>query len=164
MIWRLWAPLRTAPLSALMLLTAMAPALADEPRLAKFLGKIKPGDLVEGADRFGAPDGTPPVAPVLQGDQLLGFAYLNSDVVDSTGYSGKPIRILVALDPTGRLIGAKLMEHHEPIVLVGIPEEKIRAIIDHFRGTDIRAIAAGTAPESKPDIVSGATVSDNAGL
>src|SRR5262249_50500454 len=89
---------------------------------------------------------------------LLGFAYLNSDAVDSTGYSGKPIRILIALDPAGKLIGAKLMEHHEPIVLVGIPEEKIRAVIDHFRGTDIRAIAAGTAQESQPDIVSGATV------
>jgi len=158
MIARLCAPLRSALLAVLLFLTAVGPALAEESRLAEFLGKIKPGDLVEGADRFGAPDGAPPVAPVFQGDRLLGFAYLNSDVVDSTGYSGKPIRILVALDPAGKLIGAKLMEHHEPIVLVGIPEEKIRAVIDHFRGTDIRAIAAGTAPESKPDIVSGATV------
>src|SRR5262245_9638829 len=145
-------------LSALLPAVALAPALAGPPRLAEFLAKIKPADLVDGADRFGVPEGMPPLAPVFQGDHLLGFAYLNSDVVDSTGYSGKPIHILVALDPSGKLIGAKLMEHHEPIVLVGIPEEKIRAVIDHFRGTDIRAIAAGTAPESKPDIVSGATV------
>src|SRR5262249_40068107 len=106
----------------------------------------------------GAPGVRSPLAPVSQGDQLLALAYPNSDVVDSTGYSGKPIRILIALDPKGKLIGAKLMEHHEPIVLVGIPEEKIRAIIDHFRGMDFRAIAAGTAQETKPDIVSGATV------
>jgi NosR/NirI family nitrous oxide reductase transcriptional regulator len=78
--------------------------------------------------------------------------------VDSTGYSGKPIHVLVALDTTGKIIGAKLMEHHEPIVLIGIPEEKIRKVIDHFRGTDIHAIAAGTARASTPDIVSGATV------
>jgi len=158
MIVRMLAIVHTAILSALLLAATMSPALAAETRLAEFLGKARPGDLVEGADRFGAPEGTPPVAPVFQGDRLLGFAYLNSDVVDSTGYSGKPIRILIALDPAGKLIGAKLMEHHEPIVLVGIPEQKIRAVIDHFRGTDIRAIAAGTAQESRPDIVSGATV------
>ena len=130
---------RTALLAVLLLLAAaLAPALAAESRLAEFLGKIKPGDLVDGADRFGTPEGTPPLAPVFQGDRLLGFAYLNSDVVDSTGYSGKPIRILVALDPAGKLIGAKLMEHHEPIVLVGIPEEKIRAIIDEVEGAPSR--------------------------
>ena len=149
---------RALLLSVLLLMTALAPALGAEARLAEFLGKIKPDELVAGADRFGPPEGSPPVAPVFQGDRLLGFAYLNSDVVDSAGYSGRPIRILVALDPTGKIMGAKLMEHHEPIVLVGIPEEKIRAVIDHFRGTDIRAIAAGTAQETKPDIVSGATV------
>ena len=158
MMSRLFAAARAALLSVLLFVTMLAPALAADSRLAEFLGKIKPADLVDGADRFGTPEGTPPVASVFQGDRLLGFAYLNSDVVDSTGYSGKPIHILVALDPAGKLIGAKLMEHHEPIVLVGIPEEKIRAIIDHFRGTDIRALAAGTAEESKPDIVSGATV------
>ncbi len=158
MISRIVAAARTAMLSTLLLVTALAPALAAESRLVEFLGKIKPGELVDGADRFGAPEGTPPLAPVFQADRLLGFAYLNSDVVDATGYSGKPIHILVALDPAGMLIGAKLMEHHEPIVLVGIPEEKIRAVIDHFRGTDIRAIAAGTAEVSTPDIVSGATV------
>ncbi|MGH6961639.1 MAG: 4Fe-4S binding protein, partial [Dongiaceae bacterium] len=158
MIARIISVARTAMLSALLLVAALAPALAADSRLAEFLGKIKPAELVDGADRFGAPEGTPPLVPVFQGDRLLGFAYLNSDVVDATGYSGKPIHILVALDLAGKLIDAKLMEHHEPIVLVGIPEEKIRAVIDHFRGTDIRAIAAGSAEISMPDIVSGATV------
>jgi NosR/NirI family nitrous oxide reductase transcriptional regulator len=80
-------------------------------------------------------------------------------VVDATGYSGKPIHILVALDPAGKILGAKLVEHHEPIVLIGIPEEKIRSVIDHFRGVDVRALAAGTAPAAgSPEIVSGATV------
>jgi NosR/NirI family nitrous oxide reductase transcriptional regulator len=154
MMSRVVAAAHAALLSVLLLVTMLAPALAAESRLAAFLGKINPADLVDGADRFGAPEGTPPVAPVFQGDRLLGFAYLNSDVVDSTGYSGKPIHILVALDPAGKLVGAKLMEHHEPIVLVGIPEEKIRAVIDHFRGIDFQAIAAGTADVSTPDIVS----------
>ena len=143
----------------LLVLTTLlgGPAWADG-RLAEFLAKISPSELAPGADRFGAPEGDPATAQIFQGDKLLGLAYLNSDVVDATGYSGKPIHILVALDLKGTIIGAKLMEHHEPIVLVGIPEEKIRRIIDHFRGTDIHAVAAGTAQASAPDIVSGATV------
>ena len=74
---------------------------AAESRLQEFLGKAQPADLVDGADHFGPVEGTPPTAPVFKGNQLLGFVYLNSDVVDATGYSGKPIRILVALDPAG---------------------------------------------------------------
>jgi NosR/NirI family nitrous oxide reductase transcriptional regulator len=137
-------------------LTAM-PAMA-ESHLAEFLAKIKPSDLAEGADRFGSPEGTPPAAPIFKGTELLGYAYLNSDVLDATGYSGKPIHILVAIDVSGKILGAKLMEHHEPIVLVGIPEAKITAVIEHFRGADVRGMAAGTAEVSSPDIVSGATV------
>src|SRR5512145_2469983 len=97
-----------------------SPALAQS-RLAEFLAKVSPADLAPGADRFGSPEGTPPAAPVFKGSDLVGYAYLNSDVVDATGYSGKPIHILVAIDASGRILGAKLMEHHEPIVLVGIP-------------------------------------------
>ena len=134
-----------------------SPALAQS-RLAEFLAKIPPAELAPGADRFGSPEGTPPAAPIFKGTDLLGYAYLNSDVVDATGYSGKPIHILVAIDASGKILGAKLMEHHEPIVLIGIPESKIAPIIDHFRGADVRGMAAGTSQISNPDIVSGATV------
>lgn len=145
--------------AALLILLGLLPAAARaESRLAEFLAKVAPGELADGADHFGAPEGTPPAAGIYKGDTLLGYAYLNSDVVDSTGYSGKPIHIVVALDNDGKILGAKLVEHHEPIVLIGIPEEKIRPVIDHFRGTDLRAISAGTAEASAPDIVSGATV------
>jgi NosR/NirI family nitrous oxide reductase transcriptional regulator len=147
----------------ILLLTLLLVGLASasvraDGQLGTFLDKAQPSDLVEGADRFGAIEGTPPTAPIFKGNELLGFVYLNSDVVDSTGYSGKPIRILVALDPSGKILGAKLVEHHEPVVLVGIPESKIRAVIDHFRGTDVRSIASGSDKVTTPDIVSGATV------
>jgi NosR/NirI family nitrous oxide reductase transcriptional regulator len=144
-------------LLTLLLSLASAPARA-EALLATFLDRAQPSELVEGADRFGAIEGAPPTAPIFKGNELLGFVYLNSDVVDSTGYSGKPIRILVALDPSGKILGAKLVEHHEPVVLVGIPEAKIRAVIDHFRGTDVRSVASGNDKVTTPDIVSGATV------
>jgi NosR/NirI family nitrous oxide reductase transcriptional regulator len=145
-------------LAALMLMGILAGPAEAQSRLSEFLERVAPSELAEGADRIGEPEGTPPAAPIFKGNELLGYVYLNSDVLDATGYSGKPIHILVALSVSGEILGAKLVEHHEPIVLIGIPEEKIAKVIDHFRGTDIRAIANGEAEISSPEIVSGATV------
>ena len=50
--------------------------------------------------------------------------FLNSDVVNAVGYSGKPIRIAIGIDTRGVITGAKLVEHHEPIVLIGIPPRR----------------------------------------
>ena len=54
--------------------------------------------------------------------------------------------------------GLKLVEHHEPIVLVGIPERKIMAALNDLIDQDLGAVAAGTAKPPQVDIVSGATV------
>ena len=81
---------------------------------------MQPAEIVPGADRFGAPEGTPPVAAAFAGDRLLGYAFVNADWVNSTGYSGRPIEILAGLGVDGKITGAKLMAHHEPIVLIGI--------------------------------------------
>ena len=42
------------------------------------------------------------IVPVYRGDQLQGFVYLNSDFANATGYSGKPIQLLVGIDAEGR--------------------------------------------------------------
>ena len=64
------------------------------------------------------------VAKAYSGDRELGLVYLTSDVVNTRGYSSKPIDVLVALASDGRIAGAKLVEHHEPIVLIGIPSPR----------------------------------------
>ena len=81
--------------------------------------------------------------------------FLNSDVVNAVGYSGKPIRIAIGIDTQGVITGAKLVEHHEPIVLVGIPPEKIEALIARFAGQNMLEPAPSG---QKLDIISGATV------
>ena len=40
----------------------------------------------------------------------------------------KPIRLLVGMDKNGQIVGAKVFEHHEPILLVGIPPEKLTTL------------------------------------
>ncbi len=120
---------------------------------------MSPGDLVSGTDRFAAPVGNPPAAAVLAGERTVGYAFVNSDWVNSTGYSGKPIEILVGLSTDGKIAGARLMDHHEPIVLIGIPPERIAGFIKGYIGRDVLQIATN-APSARPevDIVSGATV------
>src|SRR5690606_36671169 len=76
----------------------------------------------------------------------------------SVGYSGKPIHILVGIDPKGVVTGLKLVGHSEPIVLVGIPERRVIEAINSLIGKDITPVAAGTERPPQVDIVSGATV------
>lgn len=127
-------------------------------RLSEYLGKAEPAELVTGANRFGPLQGDPAIAPAYKDDQLLGFVYLNSDFANATGYSGKPIQILVGIDPKGVLTGLKLVEHKEPIVLVGIPVNRILEAVNKLIGTDMDRVARGAAPAPQVDIVSGATV------
>ncbi len=136
---------------------AAIPAAAKT--LPEFLADIAPADLIPGGVSFGAPEGDPPLAPVLDASgEKIGWAYLNTDFTTSIGYSGKPIRIVIGIDPGGVVRGLKLVEHHEPIVLIGIPEPKIMAALNDLIGQDLGQVAAGTAKPPQVDIVSGATV------
>ena len=128
------------------------------PRLQEFLPKAQPAELFKYADQFGAPQGDPPMAPAYKGDQLLGYVYLNSDFANSVGYSGKPIQLLVGIALSGHIAGIKLVEHKEPIVLVGIPEPRVVEAINGLIGKNLAPIASGAERPPQVDIVSGATV------
>jgi NosR/NirI family nitrous oxide reductase transcriptional regulator len=129
-----------------------------EPELSRFLPGIDPGELFANANRLGEAEGEPPVAAVFKDKEQLGFVFLTSDYVNSTGYSGKPIHQLVALDMDGVVRKVLLVEHHEPIVLIGIPEKRIGAVLDNYIGTNIGKMVRGELGEPKVDVVSGATV------
>ncbi len=146
-----------ALITLLLVLVPTGSALAAG-RLPEFLGRVEPSELFPEADRLGPPRGEPPIAPAYRGDRLVGFAYLNSDFTNSVGYSGKPIHIVVGIDLQSRITGLKLVDHKEPIVLIGIPEQKVIDALDSLIGIDIGQVTAGTAGIPQVDIVSGATV------
>ncbi len=127
-------------------------------RLSNYLGKAELAELVTGANRFGPPQGDPAIVAAYKDDQLVGFVYLNSDFANATGYSGKPIELLVGITPNGVLTGIKLVEHKEPIVLLGIPEKRVVDAVNKLIGTDMASVVRGTARGPQVDIVSGATV------
>lgn len=154
---RLGTVLRFLLIALVVMLTGVLEVSAAG-RLEQFLAKAQPGELFQGADRFGEIEGDPPIAPIYRDDELVGYVYLNSDFTSAVGYSGKPIHILVGIDQTGVIQGFKLVEHHEPIVLIGIPEEKVIASLNALIGQDLGRVAAGATRPPQVDIVSGATV------
>lgn len=150
-----WLGISLTLVAAFVLVGSGLAGAADD--LPHFLAKITSAEIFPGADRLGETEGEPPVAPVFKGDERLGYVFLNSDFFSSIGYSGKPIHVLLSIDNDGVVRGAKLVKHSEPIVLIGIPERKITAVIDGYVGLDIPARLA-TPEEHRVDIISGATV------
>jgi NosR/NirI family nitrous oxide reductase transcriptional regulator len=126
--------------------------------LGRFLADAVPADLAPGADSFGAMRQDLPVAPILKRGETVGWAYLTSDFVGTTGYSGKPIHVLVGISPDAVLTGVRLVEHSEPIVLIGIPDSKIKRLTTGYAGLDLKAEAAAGGSAHELDIISGATV------
>ncbi|MCY1128279.1 4Fe-4S binding protein [Frigidibacter sp. RF13] len=144
-------------LSLAILWLAVLPAAADTV-LAKYLPEVAAGDLVEGADGFGPPRDDLAVAPVLKGGETIGWAFVTSDFVGTTGYSGKPIHTMVAIDTDAKVIGVALVKHSEPIVLIGIPDAKVKALAAAYVGLDLVAEAQAGGTSHDVDIISGATV------
>jgi len=126
--------------------------------LQAYLAQLSASDLVPGADRFGPVEGQPPIAPVYRGRKLIGHAFLNSDHANAVGYSGKPIHIVVGIDTEGTITGLKLVHHSEPIVLIGISEERVVASLAPFIGYNPIKVTAEGRGLPDADIVSGATV------
>lgn len=135
-----------------------APLAAQTPVLPRFLAEVSPATLVEGATAWGTPRADLPAAPLLRGDEQIGWAFVTSDFVGTTGYSGKPIHVMVALDRDARIIGLHLADHSEPIVLVGIPESRLRRVIADHIGLNLAEVVQGDAAAGALNIISGATV------
>lgn len=99
---------------------------------------------------------------VYKGDEVLGYAFNTNDVVKIPAYSGKPINTLVVMDTEGTLVATRVLEHHEPILLVGIPEQKLFDFAAYYQGlsvTDQVRVGAGNNDDVvNVDVVSGATV------
>lgn len=115
-----------------------------------------------GADRIAPADGTPAAAAVYRGSELLGYLFQTDDVERIPAYSGKPVNTLVGIDRSGRISGAQVLEHHEPILLVGIPETRLGEFIAQYVGkrvTDrVKVGAANREGYVGVDAITGATV------
>ncbi|CUJ88097.1 Putative electron transport protein YccM [Shimia thalassica] len=139
-------------------LMSIIPMQAQADSLASFLPDIAPADLAPDADAFGPIREDVGVAPVLKGGETIAWAFLTSDFVGTTGYSGKPIHVIASIDADAVLTGVKLVKHSEPIVLIGIPNSKMLKLTEGYAGLDLKVEAETGGEGHDLDIISGATV------
>ncbi len=131
---------------------------AHAETLASFLPKLTASDFHPDAESFGPVRDDIAVAPLLKGGETLAWAFLTSDFVGTTGYSGKPIHVVAAVDTDAVLTGVQLVKHSEPIVLIGIPDSKVKALTQSYAGLDLKAEVVEYGSAHDLDIISGATV------
>ena len=118
--------------------------------------------IFPGSDGLSEPDGEFKVRTIRTGKEVLGYVFQSQDVVDIPAYSGKPINMQVILDTHGVIQDAYVLEHHEPILLIGIPVEKLHAFDAKYKGVKAdRRVVVGRSSDLEAvtvDGISGATV------
>jgi NosR/NirI family nitrous oxide reductase transcriptional regulator len=107
-------------------------------------------------------EGDLPIWTIKKEDEVLGYAFETDDIALIPAYSGEPVNSLVSMDTRGKILSVHVLEHHEPILLVGIPEQKLHDFTDQYAGfmsTDLVKIGGQEGGESiHIDGLSGATV------
>ncbi|HEY5597796.1 MAG TPA: 4Fe-4S binding protein [Kiloniellales bacterium] len=157
--------LAATPLALAAWLAAAEPVAAApaEAIIAEVLAPEVLAGAFPGAERAGEFAGDPPAAVVYADGAPAGYVLSTAAVIGSVGFSGKPLDVLVGLRNDGVIAGAVLRRHDEPILIIGIPHERLRAYVAAFAGFDIQqptVIAEAPEPASgAPDAISGATVS-----
>ncbi len=115
------------------------------------------------ADRFGPLEGDPPAIAGYRGQDLIGYVFSSRQIVQSTGYSAKPLDLLVGMSLEGIIAGVIIAEHHEPVLVIGVGEDDMDRFIAQYRGLDIRQPFRVTRWQGEPglsvDAISGATIS-----
>ncbi|MGU9803650.1 UNVERIFIED_CONTAM: regulatory protein NosR [Pseudomonas sp. CM11] len=118
--------------------------------------------IFPGSDGLSEPDGEFKVRTIRTGKDVLGYVFQSQNVVDIPAYSGKPINMQVILDTHGVIRDAYVLEHHEPILLIGIPVEKLHAFDAKYKGVKAdRRVVVGRSSDLEAvtvDGISGATV------
>lgn len=137
---------------ALLILASARGQAIDDPELRKQLEQLFPT-----AASFAPKEGNPPhykaFGPAAEDGtaELLGYAYWTTELEPlERAYDG-PIKMLVGMDPRGKLTGILVVDHREPYgyFSVDLPEfgEQFagKDIRDRFRvGDDVDAIARAT--------------------
>ena len=90
------------------------------------------------ATRFGEPEQNPPVVPVYQLNELLGYAFKSTDLSDLPGFSGDPISLLIGIDTRGQFVGVQVLSHHEPIFMHGLGEGPMFNFIHQYVGRSVK--------------------------
>ncbi|WP_404295196.1 transcriptional regulator NosR [Halomonas sp.] len=143
----------------LMGLVLSTTALSTTAMAAEWLPVVFPE-----ADAVGEPIEEPPVVPVLRDGETVGYVFETNDIAPIPAYSGHPVNMRVGMALDGRITGVEVLDHSEPIMLVGIPETVLDDFVGQYAGKSVRQkVRVGLSRRQREgyehvDAVSGATV------
>jgi transcriptional regulator of nitric oxide reductase len=120
-----------------------ARAMGDEPvagheTVTQYLTPPILGLIFPGAERVGEVGGVPPAAPVYKRGRLVGYLFSTWDVTQSKGFANRPLVLLVGLDLSGHIAGARLVHHTEPMGELGVTDAEFQRFPEDCKGLDIR--------------------------
>lgn len=107
-------------------------------------------------------EGEIPTTAAYAGDALLGYLFETVAIAPIAAYSGRPVNLLVGLDLEGYIVAARVIAHDEPILLIGIPEQRLQDFADAHVGAHVsERVRVGSRSEEGVrgvDAITGATV------
>jgi NosR/NirI family transcriptional regulator, nitrous oxide reductase regulator len=116
-------------------------ALGDEPKAGESVTQYLTPTILQaifpGADKVGEVAGTPLAGPVYRDGRQIGYLFSTWDVTQSKGFSNRPIVLLVGVDLTGHIAGARLVHHTEPIAILGIKDDAFHHYVESYKGHDL---------------------------
>jgi len=62
-------------------------------------------------------------------EDIIRYYFCSKDIVDIPAYSGKPIETMIGINKLGTIEDVRLINHSEPILLIGIP---VKLLLDSF--------------------------------
>jgi transcriptional regulator of nitric oxide reductase/ferredoxin len=151
-------------IALLLMITGQASAVFAAESGRRTLSAAELDAVFPGAAAAGPFEGQPAAARVRSKDgRLAGYVVSTFDTVGSTGYSGKPLDVLIGIDLAGVITGALLVRQTEPILVIGITEDDLRRYVAGFAGINVAlrgTLGAGAAPaQAYPAVISGASIS-----
>lgn len=115
MSYKNYLSVRTAVfISLCWIILVSQPILASEIPLSPVLQKLFPN-----ASHMHQEDRDLSIIPVYRLGNLEGYAFRTAELFPILGYGGKPIDILIGLDPQGHYTGFEVLDHYEPIFVKG---------------------------------------------
>ena len=115
--------------------------------------------------KLGRLEGDPPTVSVFSKGELVGYLFVTKDITSSKGYASLTFDMLVGLRLDGKLAGAKVLDHQEPIIGMYTPEGQLilPKFTSQYQDLDIRVPTKvnllRTEGEGSIDGISSATVS-----
>jgi len=147
---------------ALVVALAGSASAAGAPPPALDCARLPCSEVMPGAAGFAPSAEGPHWEARNAAGELVGWIALSTDFVDVKAYSGKPLVTLVGLSREGRITGARVVHHSEPILLIGIPEQALHDFAAVYRDLPARQrVVVGRAQREDAisvDAISGATV------